>query len=287
MQVDFERGRWAPNTRESYANCWADFEKFKPVESLPVPVQDIADFLYARAETHSTAALSVRKSAIIAVHQMHGFEVPVKSSVIKDAWAEICRRKGTRNIPKDALTLDDIRQIVDAMPGHLLQARAAILFTFATCMRRSEVVAVNLDDLEIDEEGMTVTIRRSKTDKAGKGEQVAVLRSGTNYCAVRALEAWMGYAQIQEGAVFRCNGRRTDARTIADWYKRWAANVGHDPKRIGAHSGRRGGVTTMIKAGIDPKNVATHSRHKSMDMVFRYVQEEKARANPAIAALRL
>ena len=290
MQVDFQRGRWSPNTRDAYGIAWADFEKFckaSAAESLPALPQTIADFLYARAETHSTSALSTRLAAIVAVHQLYDHAVNVKGSIIKDAWSDIRRTKGTRSTPKDALVATDMRKILDGVPGHLLLERAVLLVGFASGMRRSEIVALDVEDLTISDADMTIMIRRSKTDKAGKGEEVAILRSDTDYCAVRALEAWLGYAGIRTGAIFRYGSRRMEAQTVAAIVKRWAGRAGYDPKRLGGHSLRRGCVTSMFKAGHDLRSVMNHSRHKTANIALGYVQADSARKNPAIKALQL
>lgn len=290
MLVNFDRGRWAPNTRDAYGIAWADFEKFckaGEAESLPSLPQTIADFLYFRAPTHSTSALSTRLAAIVAVHQLYDHAVNVKGSIIKDAWSDIRRTKGTRSTPKDALVAADMRKILDGVPGHLLLERAVLLVGFASGLRRSEIVALNVDDLTITETDMTIMIRRSKTDKAGKGEEVAILRSGSDYCAVRALEAWLGYAGIHAGAIFRYGERRMEAQTVAALVKRWGARAGYDPKKIAGHSLRRGCVTEMFESGATVKDVMTHSRHKTVNIALGYVQTKTALKNPALRALQL
>jgi site-specific recombinase XerD len=50
-----------------------------------------------------------------------------------------------------------------------LRDRALLLLGFATACRRSELVALNVEDLEAVEVGLRVTIRRSKTDQEGQG----------------------------------------------------------------------------------------------------------------------
>lgn len=290
MQVDFNRGRWSQNTRDAYGNAWSDWSKYCQMvgaEALPALPQTIADFLYARAATHSTSTLSTRLAAIVAVHQLYDHVVNVKGSIIKDAWSDIRRTKGTRSTPKDALAAADMRKILNGVPGHLLLHRAVLLVGFASGMRRSEIVALDVADLTITPADMTVMIRRSKTDKSGRGEEIAILRSPSDYCAVRALEAWLGYAGIRSGPIFQCHGKRMDARTVADIVKRWAGAVGYDPRKLGGHSLRRGCVTEMFESGVSVKDVMAHSRHKTVNIALGYVQAKTALKNPAIKALQL
>jgi site-specific recombinase XerD len=53
--------------------------------------------------------------------------------------------------------------------------RALLLLGFAGAFRRSELAALTVADLEPNEAGLRVTVRRSKTDQEGKGQVVAIL----------------------------------------------------------------------------------------------------------------
>ena len=76
------------------------------------------------------------------------------------------------------------------------------LIGFAGAFRRSELVALDIADLEETEEGMRVAIRRSKTDQEGKGEIIAIVRSSVN-CPVKAVKNWLQATSITEGSLFR------------------------------------------------------------------------------------
>ena len=101
----------------------------------------------------------------------------------------IRRTIGAAPVRKRAATAD----IVIAMSPmatslRALRNRAIILLGFAGAFRRSELVALNLEDLEESPEGMLVTLRRSKTDQEGLGRRVAIPR-GEIVCPVAALRA--------------------------------------------------------------------------------------------------
>jgi integrase len=68
-----------------------------------------------------------------------------------------------------------------------LRDRAILLIGFASAMRRSELVALDLSDLKWTAEGVLIHIRR-KTDQEGAGQSVAVPR-GATACPVAALRA--------------------------------------------------------------------------------------------------
>jgi site-specific recombinase XerD len=55
--------------------------------------------------------------------------------------------------------------------------RALLLLGFAGAFRRSELVALDVADLEETEDGFKIIIRRSKTDQEGHGVTIAIARS--------------------------------------------------------------------------------------------------------------
>jgi hypothetical protein len=56
-----------------------------------------------------------------------------------------------------------------------LRDRAILLLGFAGAFRRSELVALDVTDLEFCDGGMRVHIRRSKTDQEGAGDTIAIV----------------------------------------------------------------------------------------------------------------
>jgi site-specific recombinase XerD len=290
MLISFERGRWAESTRTCYAINWRDFEAYcrdTAAVALPAEPETIAGYLLAREASHSTSSLSQRLAAIVAAHGLHGYDVPVKKTVIRDAWAEIRRRKGSAKTPKAALAGEDIKRLVRGIPPERLQDRAIVLIGYASLMRRSELVALNVEDLTFSRNDLTIKIHRSKTDKEGKGETVAILRSQTEYCAVAALEKWLAAREIKSGPIFRIGDHRMPPRGVATIVKKWAKRAGLDPAVIGAHSLRRGGITTMFRNGAKIEDIMRVSRHRTHAIALGYVEAPRASANPALRALGL
>jgi site-specific recombinase XerD len=133
--------------------------------------------------------------------------------------------------------------------------RALLLIGFAGAFRRSELVALNADDIEETVEGLRVTIRRSKTDQEGHGHVIAIPR-GVIACPVTALKAWLEAAAITQGAVFRPiakGGRirptRLTDRSVADIVKAHAQRAGLDPKLFAGHSLRSRGTRAWTRCG--------------------------------------
>ena len=82
-----------------------------------------------------------------------------------------------------------------------LRDRAILLLGFAGAFRRSELVALNVEDLEFCDGGIRVTIRKSKTDQEGLGSIIAIAR-GSIACPVEAVRIWQNAARIVDGPLF-------------------------------------------------------------------------------------
>src|SRR3954453_7751559 len=90
-----------------------------------------------------------------------------------------------------------------------------LLLGFAGGFRRSELAALDVEDVLPTEEGLVVKLRRSKTDPEGKGRDVGIPYGSTpSTCPVRSLAAWKTAAGISEGALFRGVDRHGHVGTI-------------------------------------------------------------------------
>jgi integrase len=146
-------------------------------------------------------------------------------------------------------------------------------------MRRSELAALDFEDIEETADGLRVTIRRSKTDQEGHGHVIAIPR-GVIACPVAALKAWLAAAGITAGPMFRpiAKGGRVQAmrltdRSVAAIVKAHAKRAGLDPKQFAGHSLRSGFVTSAAARGASIFKMADQSRHKSMDTLRGYVRD--------------
>ena len=178
-----------------------------------------------------------------------------------------------------------LKRIPDTLAGK--RDRALLLLGFAAALRRSELVALQLADLERTEAGLIVHIRRSKTDQEGEGHQVAVPR-GLKLKPVEAIDAWLAAAAIADGPLFRpiakggrvLGGALTD-RSVADIIKRCAKAAGLDPEIFSGHSLRAGFVTSALESGADVLKVMDVTRHRDVKTLKAYDRRAKAFRNHA------
>ena len=128
--------------------------------------------IYKRHKT-----LGRRLAAVRYFHRAAGYETPTSDEKVKTVLAGIRRTIGAAPVRKRAATAAIvIAMSPTAMSLRALRNRAIILLGFAGAFRRSELVALNVDDIEETPEGMLATLRRSKTDQEGLGRRVPEAR---------------------------------------------------------------------------------------------------------------
>ena len=159
-----------------------------------------------------------------------------------------------------------------------LRDRALALLGFAGAFRRSELVALDVSDLQETEAGLIVTVRRSKTDQEGQGRMVAIVR-GSIACPIQAVRNWLDAAKIENGPLFRpvakggkiMDGRLSD-KQVSRTIKAFATRLGLDDAAFGGHSLRSGFLTSAAARGASIFKMADQSGHKSMDTLRGYVR---------------
>jgi site-specific recombinase XerD len=283
--AEYVRAEKAEATRRAYRS---DFELFRSwcsarsVSVLPASPESVAAFLAHEAERQvRPSTIGRRVAAIRYAHKLAGLPVPTDDERVRATVRGIRRSLGAAPSKKMPATAERVIGMAP-LAGTRLSAvrdRALLLIGFAGAFRRSELVALNVDDIEETPEGLRVTIRRSKTDQEGHGQVIAIPR-GVIACPVTALKAWLEAAAITEGAVFRPiakGGRirptRLTDRSVTAIVKVHARRAGLDPKLFAGHSLRSGFLTSAAAHGASIFKMADQSRHKSMDTLRGYVRD--------------
>jgi integrase len=196
---------------------------------------------------------------------------------------------GARVERKRAFTAERLDALRELDMGNSLRAirdRALLLVGFAGAFRRSEIVALDREDVERSEQGLSVLVRKSKTDQEGKGMYKAIFREeDKGMCPVRALVRWLKAARkagspIESGPLFRpvLNGRvldrRLEARAVVRAVKNAIGALGLSPESFSGHSLRAGFITSAAKDGKDIEEIMNQTGHKRMEQVMEYIRHE-------------
>jgi len=203
--------------------------------------------------------------------------------VVANTMKGIRRTKGTAPAQKAPTLTDDIRSMIsvtdDGMIG--LRDRALVLLGFAGAFRRSEIVALDIEDCTFAKDGLTVTLRRSKTDQDGAGRKIGIpYGSNPETCPVRTIQTWIEVTAIAKGPLFRSitrHGRLRSGRLsgidVARIVKKLATRAGLDPAKYAGHSLRAGHATAAAIAGASERSIMNQTGHRSVQMVRRYIRD--------------
>lgn len=283
----YARASKAPATRRAYATDWRDFEEWcrsKGLPSLPAAPETVALYLADIAATHRPATLSRRMAAIAAAHKACGYESPVsmRHGAVASVWHGIRRTHSVARSAKNPVLVEDLRGMVRKLrPGIIgTRDRALLLVGFAGAFRRSELVALDSADLQFTSDGLVVTLRRSKTDQEGEGRKVGIpYGSNPDTCPVRSMKAWLEAAAIESGPAFRSVtrhgkvGSRMSGYAVALVVKRYAGELGLEPRDYSGHSLRAGLATSAAIAGASERAIMNQTGHRSAAMVRRYIRD--------------
>jgi integrase len=275
-------------SKRAYAASWADWLSFAETHqfcALPARPECLALYLADRSSTLKVASLAKALSAIAHMHKsaLGTIDSPTYHPLVRATFKGIRRTIGTAQTMKDPLLTPEIRRMVAACPDTLAGTRnkALVLVSYAGALRRSEAAALTVDDLTFCSEGLTITIRRSKTDPEAAGQTVGIPR-GTDAatCAVRALHLYIDRAPIRSGALLRKidqvgrvspSGLHPDS--IGRLLKTIAARAGlKNIDAIAGHSLRSGCVTQAARNHVPIYIIQRQTRHKSWKMLARYIR---------------
>ena len=311
----------AENTRRAYraaVRAWCAWCERRDLTPLPASGADVAAFLASeRGRGLAPKTLEVRIAAIRYLHRVAGCPVPTDDACVAETFSGIRReaaRRGEQPRKKKAATVQVIRRLLAPIPDDLrgLRDRALILVGFAGALRRSELAAISVADLEHTERGLRLTIGQTKGSQT-EAVTVPLPYGETELCPVRALERWLAAAGILAGPAFRriwlpakhaadphagtpalagppepagppAPGRppapalprigreALTAQSVALIVQVRAVAAGFGRRELGGHSLKRGALTTGMDRGVHPAKLKRLGRHKSFDVLGEYLE---------------
>jgi integrase len=153
--------------------------------------------------------------------------------------------------------------------------------SFAGAFRRSELVGFSVEDCSFSRDGLTVTLRKSKTDQNGESRKIGIpYGSNPDTCPVRQLQTWLEQAAITTGPLFRAINRhgqmqpeRLSGLAVARVVKKLAERAGLDAANYAGHSLRAGHATSAAIAGAGERSIMNQTGHRSVQMVRRNIRD--------------
>ena len=279
----------ANHTIDAYESDWNDFCywcRYHHQTSYPAQPETIVNYINDLADYAKASTIRRRISAISENYNASGDHVenPCRAWIVKEALIGLTRLKGTVQKGKTPIYWEEIEEMIHRMDLSSLQAlrdRAVLLLGFMGAFRRSELAGLDVEDIRKYPQGIVVTIRHSKTDQTSAGQQIGIpYLSHSSMDCIHALQEWLTAAGITSGPLFRSflkNGkvssRRLSDKSINLIVKKYAASIGLNPEMYGAHSLRHGFATYAALQGVEERLIMKQTRHRSVEMVRRYINE--------------
>lgn len=279
----------ANHTIDAYESDWNDFCdwcRYHHQTSYPAKPETIVNYINDLADYAKASTIRRRISAISENYNASGDHVenPCRAWIVKEALIGLTRLKGTVQKGKTPIYWEEIEEMIHRMDLSSLQAlrdRAILLLGFMGAFRRSELAGLDVEDIRKYPQGIVVTIRHSKTDQTSAGQQIGIpYLSHSSMDCIHALQEWLTAAGITSGPLFRSflkNGkvssRRLSDKSINLIVKKYAASIGLNPEMYGAHSLRHGFATYAALQGVEERLIMKQTRHRSVEMVRRYINE--------------
>ena len=295
--ADVARGAFARNTERAIRADTAVFTAWcgaRNLVALPAAPQTVADFVDAmrdKSQGKPRKPATVRRyvSSIAHLHRAAELPNPADGNAVRLALRRMTMQDGTAQQQAEGITRRLADKLLDAGAAGLrdLRNRALLAVAYDTLCRRSELVALLVEDLHLGPHGDgTVEVRRGKTDQEGAGM--------TRYLApdtMRLVQGWVDAAGIKDGTLFRAVlkggrlGGPLDAGTVARVFKELARAAGVPEEtvaRISAHSSRVGATQDMAASDrISTTAIMQAGGWKSPQMVARYTKRQAARRSGA------
>lgn len=241
-----------------------------------------ANLIGDQAGRLAVATIRRRIATLSKVHEMLGHPNPCSSPVVKATLRGLVRKYGCAQTQARPLLRDELLLVMDNMGVGLrdLRDRALLLLGFAGGFRRSELVGLNVADLEHVRQGLIVTLKRSKTDQEGRGRRIGVPYGRSRHCPVEAIENWVAAANIDTGSIFRPVSRHNkisasalsgDAVSVV--VRERVAAIGMEPTGYSGHSLRAGFATSAAQAGVSSAKIRLQTGHASDAVLSRYIRD--------------
>lgn len=274
----------AASTLRAYQSDWEHFTDWcrsQGADHLPADPAVVAAYIADLTATMKVATIQRRLASIASAHKAAGHASPTSNEGVRLTLSGIRKTKGIAQRQVKPILLDDLRRLVTALPVDLrgTRDRALLLVGWAGAFRRSELVGIDVDDLEFTKEGLVVTVRRSKTDQEAAGRQVGIPYGTSKLCPVAALQGWLNASGVEDGPVFRRVNRhghigatRLEPSSVAAIVKEAAVGAGMEPSVYSGHSLRAGLATSAAMNGASEETIMSTTGHKSTAMVRRYIR---------------
>ncbi len=252
-----------------------------PAEMLKkITLDDIHSFIYYMAiDNNSKAATRARKISTIRIFFHY---LSVKTDLISINPAQNLETpKQDKRLPK-YLTLEESKKLLHMTENEDSKYKErdfAIITLFLNCgMRLSELVSINIKDINFEEKTLRVIGKGNKERTIYLNN--ACIDALNSYLAVRPIEGVKHDAKNSHKALFLSERKeRISNRTVQYIVKRELEKAGLDTEKFSVHKLRHTAATLMYQHGVDIRALQELLGHKSISTteIYTHVNNEQIR----------
>ena len=285
----------AVNTQRAYKS---DLKQFKQwcretgQSELPATASTLAAYVSHLADTHKWASINRKLAAISKLHELNNLDLPTKDKAFRAVMEGIKRTNGVRQKQAPAFKMKELKTIlqgIDITTNAGLRDKCLLLVGFAGAYRRSELVSLNIEDVQFSDDGVIINLSKSKTNQYGEAEEKAFFYSPeADFCPIRNLKQWIGRLERSTGPLFvrvrkgdKITEERLNDMTVYETVKKYMG------ERYSAHSLRASFITIAKINGADDSEIMRQSKHKTSLMIQRYTRIEDIKQHNAATKLGL
>ena len=294
----------ANNTLRAYKSDFRDFGAFcakHGFNSMPTEPKVVSLYLTHLSASSKISTLRRRLVSIGVVHKIKGHYLDTKHPVIIENLMGIKRKKGSIQTGKKPLLINHLKQIINVIDEQKIEKikklrnKTLILIGFGGGFRRTELISIDYEDIDFVQEGVKITVKRSKTDQFGEGMTKGLpYFYNEKYCPVRNLQNWLALSKIKTGPIFRrfakgsiLKSHRLTDQSVVLIIKDYLKLAGIENKNYSGHSLRSGFATVAAESGADERSIMAMTGHKTTQMVRRYIKEANLFKNNALNKIKL
>ncbi len=294
----------ANNTLRAYKSDFRHFAAFcakHSFNSIPSEEKIVSLYLTHLSKNSKISTLRRRLVSISMVHKLKGHYLDTKHPIIVENLMGIKRIKGSIQKGKKPLLISHLKSIINVIDQQKIEEikkirdKSIILIGFGGGFRRTELMSIDLEDLEFVSEGLKITLKRSKTDQFGEGMIKGIpYFTNENYCPVLNIRKWIKISKIKSGPIFRrftkgshLTDKRLTDQSVVLLIKKYLNLAGIENNNFAGHSLRSGFATVAAESGADERSIMATTGHKNAQMVRRYIREANIFKNNALSKVKL
>ena len=263
-----------PRTRTRYAYEVRRFAKIMGVATL----EDITPALLLQWNTMlhnaggATSTVQQKHSALLKFFTFLEFEESERAGQLLRALHRLSPPRATPP-RRETYALEDekVRRIIDAAgarPEVGVRDRAIVHFLWATGVRRFELAAINVDDVDLENRVATVTGKRSK-------RRVVAFDSGCQDALARWIRALANSNPKVPNLFISVTGEALNENTIGVIVRDAAKRAGIR-KDVWTHLFRHTRLTGLLDGGMTLQDTAAFAGHDNVNTTLRYFHERPA-----------